>query len=135
MLCCAVNGSGKTLALLLPLTLHLMRQTRDVLSNNTAYPVALVVVPTRELALQVAEAAQRLAQGTHLKVSVLHGGAAIADQVGAAPGGAGGLRSGGCHCCSGCNGEGGALVFSVRQRCRCYVQVRGAACAAPAHCS
>lgn len=60
------TGSGKTGAYLLPIM-----QNID-LQKNVAQ--ALVLVPTRELALQVAREAQMLTEGTELRTAVVYGG-------------------------------------------------------------
>lgn len=57
VLACAQTGSGKTAAFLLPI-LHRM------LAGKRGATRALIVVPTRELALQVLETAQALSVHT-----------------------------------------------------------------------
>lgn len=64
----APTGSGKTLAFALPLA-HLER--------GDGRPVGLVLAPTRELALQIAEVVQPLAARQRLKVRTLIGGTSI----------------------------------------------------------
>ncbi|MGL5048822.1 MAG: DEAD/DEAH box helicase [Shewanella sp.] len=89
LLALAQTGSGKTLAFGLPLLQQLLLQqqtqlqgTRSVLRQNAR---ALVLVPTRELALQVTEALQtvasQLSTSTPLKVLTLCGGVALEDQL------------------------------------------------------
>ncbi|MEQ1638362.1 MAG: DEAD/DEAH box helicase [Methylococcales bacterium] len=68
LLVSAATGSGKTAAFLLP-TLH------RLLSAETRGTRALVLVPTRELAQQVAEYCQQLAACTTLKTGLITGGA------------------------------------------------------------
>ena len=72
----AATGTGKTAAFALPLLQRLAG-----LGAGCARPSALVLVPTRELAMQVAEAIQRY--GRILKASVLSvcGGQAFAPQL------------------------------------------------------
>ncbi|HXW33574.1 MAG TPA: DEAD/DEAH box helicase [Acidimicrobiales bacterium] len=70
----AKTGSGKTLAFGLPL---LMRVGKAV--GRT--PRALVLVPTRELAVQVAEVLAPLAESVDRKVVVVYGGADIERQI------------------------------------------------------
>ncbi len=72
----AATGTGKTAAFALPL-LHRLAE----LGTGRARPSALVLVPTRELAMQVAEAVQRY--GRILKASVMSvcGGQAFAPQL------------------------------------------------------
>lgn len=67
------TGSGKTGAYILPIM-----QKID-LSRNVAQ--ALVLTPTRELALQVSKEAQLLAQNSALKVAVVYGGVGYNSQL------------------------------------------------------
>jgi len=60
------TGSGKTGAYLLPII-----QKIDLQKN---FAQALVLAPTRELALQVSKEAEMLAQGTALRTAVVYGG-------------------------------------------------------------
>jgi superfamily II DNA/RNA helicase len=69
----AQTGSGKTLAFLLPILQRLDAKTKTT--------QAVVVVPTRELGMQIAREADRLMQGTGLSVLPLIGGAAIGRQI------------------------------------------------------
>jgi ATP-dependent RNA helicase RhlE len=70
----AETGTGKTAAFLLPLLQKLINTPR------TREPRALVLVPTRELALQVAEQAQQLSHNTGLKVVTVYGGVGYGPQ-------------------------------------------------------
>jgi len=70
----AETGTGKTAAFLLPLLQKLINTPR------TREPRALVVVPTRELALQVAEHAQQLSRNTSLRVATVYGGVGYGPQ-------------------------------------------------------
>lgn len=67
----AQTGTGKTLAFGLPLVQRL-------LGNQST---GLILVPTRELALQVAETLARFGKPLHLSGTVLIGGAAMGPQV------------------------------------------------------
>ncbi len=82
----APTGSGKTLAFALPLVQqHLLRP------RSTAYrrPVrTLVLVPTRELAVQVGEVLSGLGFPLRLKVAVVYGGVSINPQMMGLRGGA-----------------------------------------------
>jgi superfamily II DNA/RNA helicase len=86
LLALAQTGSGKTLAFGLPLLQQLLQQqtqlqgTKSVQSPNA---LALVLVPTRELALQVTEALQTVASqlSTSLNIQLLCGGVAQEDQL------------------------------------------------------
>jgi ATP-dependent RNA helicase RhlE len=69
----APTGSGKTLAFGLPLV--------ERLSPQSGTPAALVLVPTRELASQVAEELERIGAVKNLKVAAVYGGAPIPSQA------------------------------------------------------
>ena len=68
----APTGTGKTAAFLLPAIQHLLDYPR----RKPGAPRILVLTPTRELAMQVAEQAEELAQFTNLKVATITGGVA-----------------------------------------------------------
>ena len=73
----AATGTGKTAAFALPL---LDRLSRDAKSNR-GKARALVLVPTRELAMQVAEALHKYAKGSNLNVVPVYGGAPMDHQI------------------------------------------------------
>jgi ATP-dependent RNA helicase RhlE len=64
----AETGTGKTAAFLLPLLQSLLA------APGSCGPRALVVVPTRELALQVADHARQLGRGLPLRFVTIYGG-------------------------------------------------------------
>jgi superfamily II DNA/RNA helicase len=70
------TGSGKTLAFAAPLVERIPR--------DDARPAALVLVPTRELALQVTEELESLASARRLSVAAVYGGVPIRPQANAA---------------------------------------------------
>jgi superfamily II DNA/RNA helicase len=70
------TGSGKTLAFAIPLV--------ERVPLDDARPAALVLVPTRELALQVSEEIALLATARGLKVATVYGGVSIRPQANAA---------------------------------------------------
>src|SRR5687768_2428656 len=72
----AATGTGKTAAFALPLLDRLCRG-----KINRGHARALVLVPTRELAMQVAEALHKYAKGTNLSVVPLYGGAPMDHQI------------------------------------------------------
>lgn len=85
LLALAQTGSGKTLAFGLPL-LQLLQQQQRLQGTKSVQPpnaLALVLVPTRELALQVTEALQTVASqlSTSLNIQLLCGGVALEDQL------------------------------------------------------
>ncbi len=69
----AATGTGKTAAFALPL---LQRLTHGV----KAHPAALILVPTRELAMQVGTALERYAKELRTRVLTLYGGQAMGPQ-------------------------------------------------------
>lgn len=71
----AETGTGKTAAFVLPL-LHSLIQT-----PSTRWPRALVLVPTRELALQVTEHTTQLSRDLPLRVATIYGGVSIGQQT------------------------------------------------------
>ena len=74
----AQTGTGKTAAFVLPLLEQLMQHP----ASDAVRPIrALVLVPTRELAVQVFESVARYGQGTSLTSALVYGGVSIAAQV------------------------------------------------------
>ena len=71
----AATGTGKTAAFALPLLQPLAEDP------NTPQPVALVLVPTRELAVQVAEAMHRYGRNLGARVLPIYGGQPISSQL------------------------------------------------------
>ena len=69
----AQTGTGKTAAFALPLL--------ATLDQNTKTPQVLVLAPTRELAIQVAEAFQRYARYMKFNVLPIYGGQAYTNQL------------------------------------------------------
>ena len=76
----ARTGSGKTGAFLLPML--------DILDPATPGCQALVLVPTRELALQVARDAEVILRGSGLRSAAVYGGVGYGSQLDALRGGA-----------------------------------------------
>ncbi len=66
----APTGTGKTAAFLLPILQHML----DFPRRNPGPARALILTPTRELALQIEEQAKALAAHTYLKVASIIGG-------------------------------------------------------------
>ncbi|WP_320152454.1 ATP-dependent RNA helicase SrmB [uncultured Tolumonas sp.] len=73
----APTGTGKTAAFLLPMMQHMI----DFPRRRPGPARALVLTPTRELALQITEQAEALAAYTHLKVASIIGGVAEEKQL------------------------------------------------------
>jgi superfamily II DNA/RNA helicase len=70
----APTGSGKTIAFGLVLAVRLQK-------SKPGQPGGLVLVPTRELAIQVAKEISMLCEGTDLRVASVYGGAGYGPQV------------------------------------------------------
>ncbi len=70
----AQTGTGKTAAFLLPF----MNRWRD---NNEPGPQAIVLAPTRELVVQVAEEAKRLSPSRHCRAVPIYGGQRFGTQL------------------------------------------------------
>ncbi|MCL7721363.1 ATP-dependent RNA helicase SrmB [Actinobacillus pleuropneumoniae] len=68
----APTGTGKTAAFLLPAIQHLLDYPR----RKPGAPRILILTPTRELAMQVAEEAQAFAEFTKLSIATITGGVA-----------------------------------------------------------
>ncbi|WP_170308081.1 DEAD/DEAH box helicase [Paenibacillus dakarensis] len=69
----ARTGTGKTLAFMLPILQRI--------DPKRAYPQALIIAPTRELALQITEEARKLTSGTELKILAVYGGQDVEKQL------------------------------------------------------
>jgi superfamily II DNA/RNA helicase len=76
----AQTGSGKTIAFAIPLVQRIERDSKG-------RPQALVLVPTRELAVQVHDVVRPLAQAAGLRVTALYGGVSFDRQKSAAEAG------------------------------------------------
>ncbi|MGV8931342.1 MAG: DEAD/DEAH box helicase [Luteimonas sp.] len=74
----AQTGTGKTAAFGLPLLQRLSKLTPP---NGARKPRALVLVPTRELAVQVAESIKTYGRQLRLNVTTIYGGAGMGPQV------------------------------------------------------
>ncbi|EPM2818580.1 ATP-dependent RNA helicase SrmB [Yersinia enterocolitica] len=68
----APTGTGKTAAFLLPALQHLL----DFPRKKSGPPRILILTPTRELAMQVADQARELAKHTQLDIATITGGVA-----------------------------------------------------------
>ena len=72
----AATGTGKTAAFALPMLQRLVED--EAAKKQTG---GLVLVPTRELAMQVSEAIHKYAKGLGITVLPVYGGAAISQQI------------------------------------------------------
>uniref|UniRef100_A0A8C5BWC2 RNA helicase n=1 Tax=Gadus morhua TaxID=8049 RepID=A0A8C5BWC2_GADMO len=74
----AKTGSGKTIAFLLPMFRHIMDQRPLEESEG---PIALIMTPTRELALQIAKECKKFSKTLNLRVVCVYGGTGISEQI------------------------------------------------------
>lgn len=78
ILACAQTGTGKTAAFSLPIIEFLMQNGA---ANSSDHPLALIVCPTRELAIQIAENIQVYAAQTKISHAVVFGGVSLNKQI------------------------------------------------------
>ena len=87
LMCCAQTGSGKTCAFLLPIVLDIggggpsHRWADHFVNGTAAAPSALVLAPTRELAIQIELEAQKLCNASGVVAAVVYGGAKAGGQL------------------------------------------------------
>ncbi|ONK81030.1 uncharacterized protein A4U43_C01F24490 [Asparagus officinalis] len=85
LMACAQTGSGKTAAFCFPIISGIMKegvsQQRGYRGPHTAFPLALILSPTRELSSQIHEEAKKFSYQTGVKVVVAYGGAPITVQL------------------------------------------------------
>jgi len=81
LMACAQTGSGKTAAFLVPIINKLLISQAESSSGACVSPQALVISPTRELALQIYNEARKFAQGSILKTVVVYGGTSTGYQA------------------------------------------------------
>lgn len=84
MMACAQTGSGKTAGFLFPVITMMLRNGAkpepDDSRSRSTYISALVLAPTRELASQIFDEAQKFCYCTGIRVVVVYGGADIKQQ-------------------------------------------------------
>ncbi|KAI9091557.1 ATP-dependent RNA helicase Prp11 [Phlyctochytrium arcticum] len=74
----AKTGSGKTIAFLLPMLRHIKDQ-RPLEAQEG--PIALIMTPTRELAVQIHKECRHFAKAMNLRAVCCYGGSPIKDQI------------------------------------------------------
>ncbi|XP_005995961.1 probable ATP-dependent RNA helicase DDX46 [Latimeria chalumnae] len=74
----AKTGSGKTIAFLLPMFRHIMDQ-RSLEEGEG--PIAVIMTPTRELALQITKECKKFSKTLNLRVVCVYGGTGISEQI------------------------------------------------------
>ena len=73
---CAQTGTGKTLAFVLPALEHLLRE-----GSKTKNPRVVILEPTRELAIQVAQETRKMVAHTPLRVVAVYGGSKMGTEI------------------------------------------------------
>jgi ATP-dependent RNA helicase DDX3X len=88
LMACAQTGSGKTGGFLFPVLSESFKngpapipQENNRFARNKAYPTALVLAPTRELASQIYEESKKFTYRSWVKSCVAYGGADIGTQL------------------------------------------------------
>ncbi|XP_072301001.1 DEAD-box helicase 3 X-linked a isoform X2 [Eucyclogobius newberryi] len=95
LMACAQTGSGKTAAFLLPVLSRIFTdgpgdalqaskssgQENGRYGRRKQFPIALVLAPTRELALQIYDEARKFAYRSRVRPCVVYGGADIGQQI------------------------------------------------------
>ncbi|KAM0944886.1 putative RNA helicase [Dioscorea sansibarensis] len=86
LMACAQTGSGKTAAFCFPIISGVFRhygpnQRPLVRKSRMAYPVALILSPTRELSSQIHEEVKKFSYMTGIRVAVAYGGAPMYHQL------------------------------------------------------
>ncbi|KAJ3036508.1 hypothetical protein HK097_003823, partial [Rhizophlyctis rosea] len=74
----AQTGSGKTLSFVLPALVHILDQQPVQRGEG---PIALVLAPTRELAVQIQEVAAKFGRAVGVRSTCLYGGASKGPQI------------------------------------------------------
>ena len=80
LLGCAQTGTGKTAAFAIPILQQLYKRRAEGANKHHA-PQALILTPTRELALQIAQSFEAYGRYTELKTAVIFGGVGQEPQV------------------------------------------------------
>lgn len=79
---CAQTGTGKTAGFTLPILQRLSTLPNDPLSRLSRAPKVLVLVPTRELAIQVEESVRTYGKHLNMRSLAMFGGVGINPQIG-----------------------------------------------------
>ena len=79
---CAQTGSGKTAAFLLPILHKLMEEgCESGAGESPQKPQAIIVAPTRELAIQIKDEARKFSQGSMMRCNIAYGGTSVGFQL------------------------------------------------------
>jgi len=84
LMACAQTGSGKTAAFLFPILARMFQDypngRPEPTNRRKAYPLALILAPTRELATQIYDEARKFSYRSPFRCCVVYGGADIRNQ-------------------------------------------------------
>jgi len=82
LMACAQTGSGKTAAFLLPIISKFIETRADGRSTEggRVAPQAVIISPTRELAIQIYDEARKFAGGSNIHCQVAYGGTSVMSQ-------------------------------------------------------
>lgn len=85
LMACAQTGSGKTAGFLFPVIITMLKnggtEPEGGPRGRRSYPECLVLAPTRELASQIQEEAQKFLYCTGIASVVVYGGAEVREQL------------------------------------------------------
>lgn len=87
LMACAQTGSGKTAAFLIPVLSQIFSTgpppppPEGRFGRRRQYPLCLILAPTRELASQIYEESRKFSYRSHVRPSVVYGGADIGGQI------------------------------------------------------
>lgn len=82
LMACAQTGSGKTAAFCFPIIANILKSNVQPLGRSRkAFPLALVLSPTRELSSQIYDEARKFTYQTGIRPVVVYGGAPVMNQV------------------------------------------------------
>ena len=86
LMACAQTGSGKTAAFCFPIIANILSSAvQPTGRSRKAFPLALVLSPTRELSSQIYDEARKFTYQTGIRPVVVYGGAPVMNQVGCLP--------------------------------------------------
>ena len=82
LMACAQTGSGKTAAFCFPIISNILRSGDEPTGRSRkAFPLALVLSPTRELSSQIYDESRKFTYQTGIRSVVVYGGAPVVNQV------------------------------------------------------
>ncbi|CBH14692.1 ATP-dependent DEAD/H RNA helicase, putative [Trypanosoma brucei gambiense DAL972] len=74
LMACAQTGSGKTAAFLVPVVHYILKNGVSPAKDRISHPIAVIMAPTRELALQIYDEVRKLTFRTDIFYDVVYGG-------------------------------------------------------------